>query len=228
MQEWTYALLLAGSIAVPLIRSFEPRIFFIGNWKALLAGIVVMMMVFIPWDVAFTQNGVWGFAYDYVSGLYLINLPVEEWLFFVVIPYCVVFSYEVIRYFFPRISFPKTALWISLIVGAGLLVIGILNSGRVYTFIVTLLAGALMILMPILKYHKTWLSHYFVTYLITLVPFFVVNGVLTRIPVVWYNNVENLGIRLTSIPIEDSAYFMAMMLIVMPVYERLKPKAKRA
>ncbi|MEE4178654.1 MAG: lycopene cyclase domain-containing protein [Bacteroides sp.] len=224
MQQWTYALLLLASIAVPLIRSFEPRIFFIGNWKALLAGIFVMMLVFIPWDVAFTKHGVWGFSHEYVSGLYVFGLPIEEWMFFIVITYCVVFSYEVIRYFFPRISFPKTAMWTSLIVGAGLLVAGLLNTDKVYTFIVTMLAGALMILMPILKYHKTWLSHYLVTYLITLIPFFIVNGVLTRIPVVWYNNAENLGIRLTSIPVEDSAYFMAMMLIVMPIYERLKPK----
>ena len=224
MQQWTYALLLIASLAVPLIRSFEHRIHFIGNWRALLAGIFVMMLVFIPWDVAFSSRGVWGFAPDYVSGLYLIGLPIEEWLFFVVIPYCVMFSFEVIRYFFPKIYFPKQALWLSLGIGASLIIVGLLNTDKIYTFITMLLAGALMILMPILKYHKTWLSHYFVAYLVTLVPFFIVNGVLTSIPVVWYNNAENLGIRLTTIPIEDRAYFMAMMLIVMPVYERLKPK----
>ncbi len=223
MEPWTYALLLAGSLLVPLLRSFEQRIFFIGNWRALLAGIFVMILVFIPWDIAFTRHGVWGFSPVHVSGAYIAGLPLEEWMFFVVIPYCVVFSYEVIRYFFPNTLFPKLSLWLSVIIGAGLVATGLMNTDRIYTFIVMLLAGALMIVQPILKSHKTWLSHFFVTYAITLIPFFIVNGVLTRIPVVWYDNAENLGIRLTSIPIEDSAYFMAMMLIVLPVYERLKP-----
>lgn len=226
MQQWTYALLLAGSILVPLIRSFEPRIYFIGKWKALLGGIFIMMLVFIPWDVAFTKHGVWGFSHDYVSGLYIAGLPLEEWLFFVVITYCVVFTYEVIRYFFPKISFPVLAKWISIYGGIGLLVVGFMHIGKLYTMIVMLLAGVLMILQPILKNHKTWLSHYYVTYAITLVPFLIVNGVLTALPVVWYNPAEKIGIRITSIPIEDSVYFMAMMLIVIPIYERLKPVRK--
>lgn len=224
MQEWTYALLLAGSILVPLIRSFEHRIYFIGNWRALLAGIFVMMLVFIPWDVAFTKYDVWSFSPEFVTGIYLAYLPIEEWMFFMVIPYCVVFSYEVIRYFFPKIFFPKTSAMISIVVGLGLIMVGLFNTDKIYTVIVMLLAGVLMVLQPVIKSHKTWLSHYYVTYAITLIPFFIVNGVLTSLPVVSYNNAENLGIRLTTIPIEDAAYFMAIMLIVLPVYERLKPK----
>ena len=224
MQQWTYALLLAGSILIPLIRSFESRIYFRRYWPALFSGIFVMMLVFIPWDVVFTRNGVWGFSHDHVLGWYILGLPFEEWLFFIIIPYCVVFSYEVIRYFFPRIHFPRTAKWLSVLLGVGLIVVGLMHAGRIYTLVVMLLAGGLLLLQPLMRNHKTWLSHYFVTYLITLIPFFIVNGVLTALPVVWYDNTQNLAIRLGSIPVEDSAYFMAMMLMVMMVYEPMKKK----
>lgn len=224
MQHWTYALLLAGSILIPLIRSFEPRVHFVAYWKALFLGIIFMMLVFIPWDVAFTRNDVWGFSHEYVTGIYLLGLPLEEWLFFVVIPYCVVFSYEVIRYFFPRICFPRIAFFTFLFLGVGLIAVGLLFNGRLYTMIVTLLTGLLMLLQLILKSHRRWLSHFLITWLITLLPFFIVNGVLTALPVVWYENTENLGIRLGTVPVEDSAYFMSMMLLVMMVYEPMKKK----
>jgi lycopene cyclase domain-containing protein len=51
-----------------------------------------------------------------------------------------------------------------------------------------------------------------------------VNGVLTAIPIVWYNNAYNLGIRLYSIPVEDVVYSMAMLLLTITVYELLKQK----
>lgn len=87
-----------------------------------------------------------------------------------------------------------------------------------------LVAGILSLAQAFLGTHKTWLSHYYITYLVTLVPFFIVNGVLTSLPVVSYNNAENFGIRLFSIPVEDTAYLMGMMLIVFMVYEKLKAR----
>lgn len=221
MEKWTYALLLAGSIAIPLIRSFEPRIKFYTKWPALFSGIFVMMLVFIPWDIIFTQRGVWAFNHQYVSGLYLFNLPVEEWLFFVIITYCVVFTYEVIRLFFPRISFPRTAQWISIFLGIFFLLLAATHTHQLYTLVVMLVAGILALLQPVIRSHKKWLSHFYVTYLVTLIPFFIVNGVLTSFPVVTYNDLENFGIRLYSIPIEDSVYLLGMMYITFMVYKPL-------
>ena len=221
MQNFTYALLLIGSIAVPLIRSFEPRIRFYTKWPAMFAGIAAMMFVFIPWDIAFTRQGIWSFNHDYVTGLFLAGLPIEEWLFFVVIPFCVVFTYEVLRLFLPKLHFPRVSLAISVLLGVVLLLLAWANIDRTYTMVVMLVAGLLSLVQPFIGSNKTWLSHFFLTYLITLVPFFIINGVLTSFPVVSYNDLENLGIRLHTIPIEDSVYLLGMMYIVQMVYEGL-------
>lgn len=220
MEKLTYFLLLAGSIAIPLMRSFEPRIYFRRRWPALFAGILVMMAVFIPWDIVFTREGIWSFNHAYVTGVYLFGLPVEEWLFFVVISYCIVFSYEVLKYFFPGFVFPRTVRWLTLVLGVLLIAIALFNTDRTYTFVVMLLGGSLALLQPLIRSHHQWLSHFYLTYLVILVPFFIVNGVLTSMPVVIYNNAENLGIRLFTVPVEDTVYLLGMMFMVQMVYEK--------
>ena len=85
----------------PLTRAFEPRIFYIGKWKRLLAATMAVWVLFLPWDAWFTAQGVWGFSAPYLVGWDFFGLPLEEVLFFVVVPWASYFIYEVLQLFFP-------------------------------------------------------------------------------------------------------------------------------
>ncbi len=219
MEKWTYALLLLGSISVPLIRSFENRVAFYSRFTHLFKGILVMMLLFIPWDVMFTRSDVWSFNYDYVLGYYFFDLPVEEWLFFMIITYCCVFIYDVLKYFFPKFYFPKTSYALTVVLALLTLTLAFLNTDRIYTFVVMYLSFILLFWQIVTKTYKTWLSYFYFMWFIGLVPFFIVNGVLTSLPVVSYNNAENLAFRIGTVPFEDAFYFISMMFIVVMVYE---------
>ncbi|MDD7914298.1 lycopene cyclase domain-containing protein [Polaribacter ponticola] len=71
-----------------------------------------------------------------------------------------------------------------------------------------------------------YLQRFYISFLIILVPFFIVNGVLTGTglvePVVWYNNAENLGIRLLTIPIEDVGYAFTLIFSNVLLIEQFK------
>jgi hypothetical protein len=52
----------------------------------------------------------------------------------------------------------------------------------------------------------------------------IVNGWLTHLPVVWYNNAENLGIRIYTVPLEDFIYLMGLLLPSVHLYQWLLQK----
>jgi lycopene cyclase domain-containing protein len=77
-----------------------------------------------------------------------------------------------------------------------------------------------------------WLPQLAGIYPLLLIPFLIINGILTGTgpdqPVVWYNDAENLGIRLFTIPLEDVFYGFELMLFNVCFYEYLKVRFKKS
>ena len=94
-----YMKVLAAAGIVPFALSFWPGLKLWSNWRALFASIAGVLAVFGAWDVLAVSRGHWRFSPQAVSGVHIVNLPLEEVLFFVVIPFCCIFTWEVINYF---------------------------------------------------------------------------------------------------------------------------------
>ena len=213
--DYLYLLLNLGSLSIPFLFSFHPKLKFYRYWKALFLSIFITMIIYIPWDINFTQNGIWGFNEAYFLGSKIFDLPLEEWLFFICIPYACVFTHYALLHYFPHKKLSRiTTLIISLILIIVLIFGIVLNSEKSYTTLNFLYA--FLLLSIVLRSNFKLLQRYFLTFLVMLIPFFIVNGILTGSgidnEVVWYNNEENLGIRLLTIPIEDTIYAFTLIL----------------
>ncbi len=220
-----YFILLTVSGAVPLLLSFDKRLQFYKQWKYVFPSILLVALVYIVFDVNFTNRGIWGFNPKYLSGIYLFTLPLEEILFFIVIPYASIFLHESIREYFPKLELQKS-------LNKGLLIVFILmnvliaifNADKSYTFYISLKLAIALLLVLLLRSRIT--RSFFITFGVILVPFLIVNGILTGSfiegEVVWYNNTENLGVRIFTIPIEDFAYAFSMILYNLLLIEQLK------
>lgn len=212
--HYTYLLVDILSVIFPFAFSFEKKLAFYKQWKNLWAGMLLTAAFFIAWDVWFTQQGVWSFNEKYVLGYNIINLPIEEWLFFICIPYSCVFIYECVHYYFkPRDKHDRgwnVLLWTGIVV----LVTGLMNSYKAYTFTAFSFCGFALVLLYLFRnrFPSFHAAAFIIAYLISLVPFCIVNGILTALPVVMYNDMENSGIRLYTIPVEDSVYGMLLLL----------------
>lgn len=232
--HYTYLLLNIGSILPPLLLSFDKKVAFFKKWKAFFMANAIMLTFFIIWDVLFTQQGIWGFNDNYLVGLRIAGLPIEEWLFFICIPYASVFLYETFRCWIPGDPFKAIGKSFLISVGVLSLVLCVLSWGQWYTFFTCLfLLGGCVMLRG--KDHS-WIGWFAFSYLIVLIPFIIVNGVLTGIEfwnypllnlnpegvldqVVWYNNDHNMGIRIFSVPLDDTLYGMLMLGMNVAIYE---------
>lgn len=217
-----YLLVNFFTIIIPFAYSFHPKIKFHLTWKAFFPAAILVGMVFVLWDMWFTSMGVWGFNPDYLSGIFVGNLPLEEVLFFICIPYSCVFTYFCLDKFFNLSWNPKTEAIFCLIFSLTLIVLGVFNAGRIYTFITFISTGLVCLTLKfILKVN--WFGKATTVYGILLFPFFIVNGVLTgtglEAPIVWYDHSQNLDIRILTIPIEDAFYGFELILLNIYVYK---------
>lgn len=224
--HYTYFLILAASLAGPLALSFDKKVAFYKKWKYVFPAMIIPALLYIIWDFYFTAQGVWSFNEAYITGIKLYNLPVEEVLFFFIVPYCCLFIYECIRSYFPAVQNIVWADKLLLVLATVLLITGIIFYEQYYTgwtFIFT--AIFLFALHFINKKTKIFNAGLFVAaYAVMLIPFLIVNGFLTAIPVVLYNDAENLGFRIYTIPFEDTFYGMLLILMNVVIYESLKSK----
>ena len=218
---YLYLYLNIFTIAFPLLLSFDRKVAFYKRWYALWPAILVNAVLFIVWDVIFTQAGVWGFNEAYLIGVDFLGLPLEEILFFITVPYACVFIYDVLNAYIKEDLLGPYAKGIAFLLIMVLPLVAIFNVERAYTS-VTFVLLALGLLLHLKYFSTRFLGRFFLAYLVHLVPFLMVNGVLTYLPIVWYNNAYNLGVRIISIPVEDTMYSMLMLLVTISVYESIK------
>ena len=220
-----YLLLNLASFSIPFLYSFEKRMHYIQWWKEVFLSIVIVATFFIIWDIIFTMEGVWGFNEDYLIGITIFSLPIEEWLFFICIPYASIFIHYAFQYFFPKTHVPvKISNIITISLAVLLFIVAIVNFDKAYTLYNYIILSSVLFYSFFTKNKQ--LPIFYITFLVILIPFFIVNGILTgsfiEEPVVWYNNSENLGIRIGTIPIEDAGYAFTMLFGSILIIEKFK------
>ena len=221
-----YLYLLLGSLSIPLIYTIFVNDF-IKYWRLFTTSTIIIAIVFLIWDYFFTKAGIWGFNYFYCLNFKVLEMPLEEWAFFIVIPFCSLFIHYAFLYVLPTVRLPrKWVILITMLIIISSIILVLMNFSKSYTA-VNFTVLAVVLIIGLLN-HKSLLEQFYITFLIILIPFAVVNGVLTGAitedPVVWYSELENLGVRLYSIPIEDIGYCFSLLFGNMMIFEALKKR----
>jgi len=231
----------------PFILGFHKSLSFNKKWPKIATAIIPILIVYIPWDIWFTSQRIWSFNTNYLGGQFCFNLPIEEILFFVATPFSCLFVLECTRYYFPSLLLThekkilhRVSNWTMIFIIAIAILLISRNKTGWYTLSATL--TGLIGLGYLYKNRKEDFLQILVTWIILLVPFYICNGILTGIhfwqypfinqdkiaienAVVLYNNSENSGIRIWSVPAEDFFYGFGFYSIAVSVYRR-KEKQK--
>ncbi|MDG1333632.1 MAG: lycopene cyclase domain-containing protein [Crocinitomicaceae bacterium] len=209
-----YLLLDGLTLFFPLVLSFDRRVNYVSKWKSVLYATLIIAVPFLIWDFIFTEHGFWGFNTDYLVGIDIGNLPLEEVLFFIVVPFACTFIYECVKYYFRKLRFQllDRILYFALPIYA--MVLTLLEPTGWYTLSVVISSGVVLFFWlrdPRYKFVG-------ISFLISLIPFLIVNGILTggvtEEPIVWYSELQKVTPRIWTIPVEDVLYCFTLIVSV--------------
>ncbi len=221
-----YLSVLLFSFSIPFLLSFERKLAFYRQWKSALPAIGIVALMFILMDMLYTYLSVWGFNPEFYLGIRLFNLPLEEVLFFILIPYACVFSHEVLKLYFPKMHMSKKnsniLSGIMLVMSFVLIIAAYPRLYTVYSLVLIMMA----LLLALFLDKENEMGFFYFSFLIMLIPFLIVNGLLTGFflgrEVVWYNDAENASLRILTIPVEDIGYAFGMLFFVIRIKKRLE------
>ncbi|MGI9124193.1 MAG: lycopene cyclase domain-containing protein [Mycobacterium sp.] len=96
MDKWQYLLLLGGCLLITLPLEFlgegvyrQPR--------RLIRALAPVLLVFLIWDAVAIVHDVWRYNPRFISGINVPFMPLEEMLFFIVIPLCGLLTYNAVN-----------------------------------------------------------------------------------------------------------------------------------
>jgi len=208
-------------VLVPIIYSFEKRLFFISKWRFVCPALLISLPPYIIWDIIVTGEH-WHFNPKYTLDFQIARLPIGEWLFFLTIPFACLFIWEVIGTYRQDQIQPKLGLVRSIL---GLcLPIGILvfNHGKQYTGLVLIFLSTVAAIDHQLKTNLFARTQTYIYILVIATLILLFNGYLTARPVVLYGEPYQTGVLIFTIPIEDFGYGFSLILLNTIFYEKLK------
>ena len=95
MDRWQYLLLLGGCVLITLpLEIFGKGVY--RQPRRLLRAMLPVVLVFLVWDAIAIALDVWHYNPRYVSGINVPFMPLEEFLFFIVIPLCGLLTYSAV------------------------------------------------------------------------------------------------------------------------------------
>jgi lycopene cyclase domain-containing protein len=221
--QYEYLIFNLLVISGPLILASMRRFYFLDRWPYALPAIGAAAIPYLIWDALVTGRH-WMFSETYTLNIRLANLPLEEWLFFLTVPFACLFTWEMITKYLPdrHTDTGRTVRYLSLLFPAAGLIF--FYYGREYSGLVMFFLTLVIYLDKVLATNLVYQKRFY-WYLLMIVVFtFMFNGYLTARPVVLYNEAYLMGLRLITIPIEDFGYGTSLLVLCTVLYESLKQK----
>ena len=207
--------------AGPVVSQLNHQIKHISQWRLKLLTNGIVMIPYITWDVLVTGTH-WQFNKAYTLDFRLLGLPIEEWLFFLTVPFGCLLVWETLpdaklSRQLRSLRHVRTVLYAALPVG-----VWVFSTGKQYTGLVLCCFGIVGLADTFLGTNLLLQSKTYVYLAIVSGLILVFNGYLTARPVVLYGEIYQMGYRILTIPVEDFGYGFTLMLFNAMLYEKLR------
>lgn len=227
MQGLTYYFLNLIIFVPVLLLSFFTNVKPHRHIKGLLAGYLFVSLPFLIYDYWAVDRGLWAFNEAYVTGPYLWGMPLEEILFFITVPFAMIYVWGVVKKFIGDIGIPAIFPLIAMgAVAAGSIWALIFYWDNAYTRTVAI--AALIMILVAVGSRIAYTLRFWTFQLVLLGLFLIFNSILTTLPIVTYNPDAIIGFKFGDIPIEDFLFNFAFVnLFLLVFYKADKPRLSK-
>ena len=97
----SYLVLMAACVALTLPLELVLKAGVYRRPRRWLAALAPVFVVFNLWDWVAIRRGHWTYSPRYTSGIRLLGLPLEELVFFLVVPTCALLTYQTVTRLLP-------------------------------------------------------------------------------------------------------------------------------
>lgn len=179
----------------------------------------IVGLFYVSWDVYAAANYHWWFNTEFTGNTKIAGLPLEEILFFITVPYSMIFLYEVfIFYFNDKINIQPPSRITFRIMSLLLFISALFMVNNAYSLIALISCSLCFLLMGNLYFSRIIPGIFWIFIAFSFVPFITVNYLLTSLPVVLYNHNAITGYRFLTIPAEDFFYSFSLVSFYLMIY----------
>ncbi|MCI2411909.1 lycopene cyclase domain-containing protein [Cuniculiplasma divulgatum] len=216
----------------PVFISIVGPVKFLRKYKAFIPAIITVAVPYIIWDMLVTGKD-WYFNPKYVLPIRIIDLPLEEIMFFFVVPFAILFVYEYVITYIPVKKFKlKKARIFEFILLIIFLIITVFALKYQYLTL-ALISLIIYILIDLFSGSYNFSDRNYWIYMgFGVISFIIVNYLLTSIPVVEYYTKTILTTsywdgRITTIPLEDFIYNFSLLSLYLFFYRKYSAFQKK-
>jgi lycopene cyclase domain-containing protein len=220
----TYLLLQLAFLVIPVILSTRKTIRFAFQLRYLVPAIVFSGAIFVMWNMRFNELLIWTYNPNYITGILLARVPLEEWISFLIIPFSSVYIYAFLKIKLEKLDKQNIFVALSLLLFIGMGTLAYVFRRNMFSFF-TFFLGAIYLGYTVFRNRfKKYYTAFYGSFIVSLLPFIVVSIVALRLPVITYNTDHIIGIQVFGIPFERFFYLFLMLLITTTIYEYLSER----
>ncbi len=225
--EWSklsYFALLLIYLAIPVLLGAIQKIRFAVRLPYLLPAAVFAGAIFIMLNKRFVESDIWTFNADYLSGIFLLNVPAEEWVALLLIPLSSAYIYEWLKMRTEQFEQSNLFVGVSLVFFVFSAIVAYFFRQSIVTFFIFFLIAIYLGYTVFRNRFKKHYTTFYLAYFISLIPFAVVSFISNSLPILVFNTDHIMGLTGFGVPIERMAYLFLLLLINTTIYEYLNER----
>lgn len=224
LKHYIYLVALALLFLIFLIFGLNRKLAIRQGIKYIIPSVVISGAIFLMFEFRFVEFNIWKYNPDYLSGIFLFRIPLEEWLVYIVLPLTGYLVYELVHAVVYKTGNPNYYVVLSLILLVVFIVTTYTCRKLTYTFVIFLLLSVYFGYIVFRGQLKPHYGFFYISFLFSLVPFFFLNAFIVGLPVILYNPHYISGVSVIKIPLENIAGFFLLFLMNISIYEYLMEK----